>query len=128
MGAAQAKVDNLEEELSDMKNNLNVLLKEKETVMFDLEKTNMELQLELAAVKDGRKIECGALNKTVADLKERLRVRDSEFVALKQTVDDLKARGGVDVDALYDVGNVRAELVRALNDKEELLVIFLNLV
>lgn len=105
-----------------MRNNLNVLLKEKETVMFDMEKTNMELQLELAAMKDGRKMETFSLNQAVGDLKEQLKIRDSEYVALKQTVDDLRTRGGIDVDALYDVGNVRAELVRALTEKEELQV------
>lgn len=127
--AANEKIENLEEELNDIKQNLHILLKEKEDVTSELTTRSNQFHVQIKQLTENKDKEILALKKSSDDLTKQLKelsdsltLKEGEFNALRESVKKIKTNKNFSVDELLDVTRVKAELAKAEKEKSALKV------
>lgn len=130
LDTANEKNEVLEEQLNEIKYNLNIHLKEKEDFTQDLKSQINSLQSRINQLSESKEKEIliakGSLQKVQKDydgVSEALALKEEECKSLKDSVKQLKIKGNVDFNSLFDVCKIKAELSKLKTDNSHLLVI-----
>lgn len=123
--AAYERTESLEEELNDVKCNLDSVLKEKEMVAEDLNLEISRLQSSIDQLNLSNERETLALKNKLEELQEKvvdktnaLTVKEEEFKLLKNSLKQIKGKAIGNLDSLFDVCRVKAELSKVEIDKK----------